>query len=58
MNSQTNNPGKAYKHITIEDIRKVKEYEHLSDEEAEKLLFLLKQYVSVLIGFINKNKKS
>ena len=57
MNSFLNKSDKPHKHITIEDIRKVKGYEHLSDAEAEKILFTLKQYVSVLIDFVSKNKE-
>ena len=57
MNSFLNKSDKPHRHITIEDIRKVKKFEHHSDAELEKILFTLKQYVAVLVDFISKNKE-
>lgn len=38
-------------HLTIEDIRKVKGYQDISDAEANRILQTLRQYVSLLVHF-------
>jgi hypothetical protein len=41
--------------VTIEDIRKVKGYEHLSDAEAQRLLLTVRQFASLMANFMHKN---
>ena len=49
-------PSETIKKLTVEDIRTVKGYENLSYEEAEKLLFSLKQYCSMLTEFFTQKQ--
>jgi ribosomal protein L20A (L18A) len=51
---QTQKPD--FKHITIEDIRKIKKYENLSDLHAQRLLYQIQQYVSLLVSFHEKQQ--
>jgi hypothetical protein len=47
---KTNEPRWA----TIEDIRKVKGYEYLSDAEAQNILDSIRQFVSLMADFMQK----
>jgi ribosomal protein L20A (L18A) len=51
---QTKKPD--FKHITIEDIRKIKRFENYTDTEAKRLLQTLRQYVSLLVSFHEKQQ--
>ena len=55
MYSPNNN--KPPQHITIEDIRKVKGYENISDAHATRLLHTIRQFASLLEHFTTNSSK-
>lgn len=48
---------KKYEPVTIERIRELKGYEHLSDEEVQEIIDTLKQLVHIALEIVISNNR-
>ncbi len=48
---------KEIKRLTIEDIKNIKNYEGISDEQAQDMIYSIRNFAVLLYEHLNKNKR-